>query len=61
MSAKIIEELSDVFLEDDHDDDDTYRHQLVEDGSQQAHLQDLRHEEPYHDEDHDAHEDVQRT
>ena len=60
VSAQVVEELADVLLEEDNQSDNTYRDHFVQDAAQQSHLQHLRHHEPQHDEDHDAHEHRQR-
>lgn len=56
-----VEEAAYLFLEEHDDADDAHRHELVEDGSEQAHLEHLTHEEPHEHEHDDADEDVERT
>ena len=55
---KVIEEAADVLLEKDDDGKRSYAHQLVEDASQQLHLQHLADDYPAADEEQDAIEDV---
>ena len=61
VSSQIVEEFTDVFLKEDDKTNDTHRHQLVKDATQQLHLQHLRHHQPEDDEHQDTHEDVQRA
>ena len=61
VAAHVVEELADVVLEDDDNGNHAHRHQLVEDGAEQAHLEYLRDEHPHDDEDDDAHEGVERA
>ena len=61
MAAEVVEELTDVVLEDDDDGNHAHGDELVEDGAEEAHLQYLRYEHPHHDEHDDAHEGVERA
>lgn len=56
-----VEEAAYLFLEEHDDADYTHRHELVEDGSEQAHLEHLTHKEPHEHEHDDADEDVERA
>ena len=61
VGAERVEEAAYLFLKEHDDADDAHRHELVEDGSEQAHLEHLTHEEPHEHEHDDADEDVERT
>ena len=61
MSTKVIQELTDILLENHNDSNDTHRYQFIEDSTQQFHFQNLRHKDPHQDEDHDTHKDIQRA
>ena len=61
MGTQIIEEHTDIFLEEHDQRNHTHTDQLVENGAKQAHLDDLRHEEPDDDKHHDADEHIQGT
>ena len=53
--------MANIVLKQDDQSDDTHRYHFVEDGTQQAHLQDLRHEHPDDDEHQHTHERIRRT
>ena len=59
--SKIVEEATDVFLEEDDDGKDAYTHQLVEDSAKQFHLQHLADNDPAADEKQYTIEDVHRA
>ena len=59
LRTYLIEESTDILLEDDDEGDDSHAHQFIQDRTQQAHFQYLTHKEPDKYEKHDAHEDVQ--
>ena len=59
MCSEVEEELAYVVLEDDDERDDSHRHQFVEYGAQEPHLENLRHEEPHDDEDEYAYEGIE--
>ena len=61
MGTQIVEELTDILLEQHDQGDDTHTDQLVENRAKQSHLQHLRHEKPDDDEHHNTREHVQRA
>ena len=61
MGTQHLEEVAHVVLEQDDEGDGSHLDQLVEDGSQQTHLQHLSHQQPQQDEDKDACENLYRA
>ena len=61
MCSERIEEAAYVLLEKDNKRQHTHGDKLVHDGSEEAHLKHLTHEEPDYHKDDDADEDVERT
>ena len=61
VGAKCLQEPADVVLEQHDERDGSHLDQLVEDGPQQPHFQDLRHEQPQQDEDEHSGENLHRA
>src|SRR3712207_3573859 len=61
MGTQGIKETTDFFLKKNDETDDSHAHQLVENGTQEAHLEHLTHKEPNEHKEHYADEDIERT
>ena len=61
VGTDAVKELTYLVLEEHYECYNSHTNQLVEDASEEAHLENLRDEEPHQHENNDANEDVERT
>ena len=61
MRPEVVKELPYLLLKQYDKGQNAHAYQFVEDRTEQLHLQNIAHKEPYDDEDHDADEHIQRA